>query len=550
MIRTLSRLQGAHVAPLFFVALALACLGSRFATVSLWAASALALSVAAWRSHGRDARHALLGLAVVGYVGVVAVNTLVSSPAYTPAGLYQPLLLAMAFLAALRVDDESVRRTGWAAAGLGTVLAVWGLVQIGMMGAARATAVFETPATYAAFLNLLLLPLLVHALAGQQSIGRAVAAILIAAGLFAADSRGGLIALVAGLGLALALAQRGKLLRPRGVTIVVALLVAGWAAAASVRLMAPAESVLKPSLAARAASSVSRLELYALSWNAWRESPFAGTGYLTFRYSLEQGRAAVPSYGDANETWFVHNDYLQTLQELGPIGLGALLGLTLLPPLLGCRRLPYLDEEGRVCVVASTCALATMSMHALVDFPFYVPACLLLYGAHLGRLDAQLYAGRAVPSPAPRPWLRAARRGAMAIGAIILLRPVAAEAAAEWGLANLARGNATAAAIWLGAARRVDPADWRYHWYAGQFWDSQVAQFGRRDAARLAADAYAAGFAANPLEAKNLLGMISVHRRYGHLLDAPANPDELQRWRARAIELAPLNPEVRRELAQ
>lgn len=138
----------------------------------------------------------------------------------------------------------------------------------------------------------------------------------------------------------------------------------------------------------------------------------------------------------------------------------------------------------------------------------------------------------------------------MAIGAIILLRPVAAEAAAEWGLANLARGNATAAAIWLGAARRVDPADWRYHWYAGQFWDSQVAQFGRRDAARLAADAYAAGFAANPLEAKNLLGMISVHRRYGHLLDAPANPDELQRWRARAIELAPLNPEVRRELAQ
>jgi hypothetical protein len=538
------------VAPLFFVALALACLGSRFATVCLWAASALALSVAAWRAHRRDARLTLLGLAVVGYVAVAAVHTLVASPAYTPAGLYQPLLVAMAFLVARRATDETASRTERAAAALGAGLAVWGLVQIGIAGAARATAVFEAPATYAAFLNLLLLPLLARALIGTQSAARAAIAILLAAGLFAADSRGGSIALVAGLGFAMVLALRGKLLRPSGVGAVVALLVAGWVAAAGVRLLAPAESELVPSPTVRGDSSVSRLELYAVSWNAWRESPFAGTGYLTFRYALEQGREAVPSYGEANETWFVHNDYLQTLQELGPIGLGALLGLTLLPPLLGYGRLPYLGEADRAGVVASACALAAMSVHALVDFPFYVPACLLLYGAHVGWLDARLHAARAAPSAAPRPWLRTARGGAAALGVIILLRPVAAEAAAEWGLVNLARGNGTAAAVWLGAARRIDPADWRYHWYAGQFWGSQVAQSGKREAARLAAQAYAAGFAANPLEAKNLLGMISVHRRFGHLLEAPADPERLQRWRARAIELAPLNPEVRRELAQ
>jgi hypothetical protein len=93
----------------------------------------------------------------------------------------------------------------------------------------------------------------------------------------------------------------------------------------------------------------------------------------------------------------------------------------------------------------------------------------------------------------------------------------------------------------------VDAADWRYHWYAGQFWDGQAADSGSREAARFAADAFAIGFAANPLEVRNLLGKISVHGRHGKLLDAPADRATLAGWIAQAEALAPRSSAVRRE---
>ena len=307
-----------------------------------------------------------------------------------------------------------------------------------------------------------------------------------------------------------------------------------------------------PGAEARAESSVARLELYALSLNAWREQPATGTGYLTFRYTLEQGRAEVPSYGAAGETWFVHNDYLQTLQELGCAGLLARAGFTVLPPLLAYRRLPGLPAPQRPAAVACSSALTAMSVHALVDFPFYVPVCLLLYGALLGAFDRGLLG--TLPAK-PRAWrwprgYRAVRAGAMAIAAVVLLRPVAAEAAAEWGLRKFADGDGRRAAFWLGAAQRIDSRDWRYHWYAGQFWDAQTAQSGKREAAQFAANAYAAGFEVNPLQVNNLLGMISVHQRHRELLPAPADTDTLKAWRARAAVLAPLHPQVMRLLSQ
>ena len=429
-------------------------------------------------------------------------------------------------------------------------LAVWGLAQIGPFGMARAQAFFETPAIYAAFLNLLLVPAMAAVLLGKRSVALVAVATALAAAIFAAQSRGGLLALSVGLGFAGILAERAQLLRARPIGVALALLAAGWLAATALRALPVPEAQTAPGATALAESSRSRFELYALSWDAWRERPLVGTGYLTFRYVLEQGRTKAPSYGDANETWFVHNDYLQSLQELGPLGLLAFLGLTLLPPLFGWRSLPSLAEGQRLSTAASAAALATMSVHALVDFPFHVPACLLLYGALLGGLERRLGGQATSAAWHPRPWLRALRAGALAISAVILLRPLVAEAAAERGVRKSTAGEAQSAALWLGAAQRLDPGEWRYHWYAGQFWDAQAAQSGNREAARLAAKAYADGFAANSLEVRNLLGKISVHRRHRGLLDSPADAHTLQDWLAQAESLAPLNPAVRREIAR
>lgn len=539
------------IAPLFFLALVLASLGSRLGAVAPWASAVLALAAVHWAGATRRASFSWLSLPVLGYGLLVALNTLLLSPAYTPAGLYNPALLILAFLVTRTLIDRAEKAAAFAILALGAILVAWGLFQAGVSGVSRAHALLETPATYAAIINLLLAPVLAFVLLGKRGALPLVAALL-AAALFAALSRGGLLALAAGLGFTVICARRAQLLKPRGLMLALAVLAAAWIVATGLRALPLSQTDAAPDVEARAESSLSRLELYAQSWAAWRERPFTGTGYLTFRYTLEQRRARVPSYGGTSETWFVHNDYLQTLQELGPPGLLAFLGLTLFPPLLAYRRLPGLAVEQRPVVVAFAAALAAMSVHALVDFPFYVPVCLLLYGALLGALDSRL---RTPASELTLEWrtsppLRIARAGVLTLVVLTLLRPVAAEAAAGWGLRKAAAGEGQDAALWLGAAQRIEPADWRYHWYAGRFWEAQAMTTGNREAARLAADAFAAGFDANPLEVRNLLGKISVHRRLRRLLQDSADASTLQQWLAQAKALAPLNPEVQWELAR
>lgn len=546
--------KGSYAAPLFFLSLAFACAGSRLGNVTPWALAAAALLGAGWT--GVRASHATSWLSLAGFAFplLVVLNTLFLSPAYTPAGLYHPLLIALAFAAFRRFDDLTERRAAIAALVLGATLAAWGLAQVGPLGEARAHAVFETPATFVAATNLLLVPVLALLLTGQRGASKLAVGVLLAAALFAAGSRGGLLGLAAGLAAAAALALRAGLLQRRSLLPVLGVLAAGWILAAGLRALPWGDLVeskveAPPTAEARAASSRSRLELYDLSWNAWLERPLTGTGYLTFRYVLEQGRAKVPSYSESLETWFVHNDYLQALQELGPLGLVALLALVGLPAWLGYRRIPGLPAERRAAALAAVSAMVAMAFHALVDFPFYIPVCLVLYGALLGSLDHRLgeaHASAAAPLKEAT-WFRAARTGLVVLAGIILLRPVVAEAAAEWGLSRSAAGHSQSAAFWLGAARRIEPADWRYHWYAGQFWDGQAVTSGRREAARFAAQAYAAGFEANRLEVRNLLGKISVHRRHGKLLEVPADALTRATWVAQAEALAPFNEAVRRE---
>lgn len=544
--------KGSFTAPLFFLALSLASLGSTLGAVALWLLAALALAAAGWTADVQQRPCSVLYLVVLLFGGLIVFNSLVLSPAYTPAGLYQPLLLVAAFVFSRGLAERTERAVLRAALIAGATLALWGLIQIGYLGIARARAFLETPAIFAAVLNLLLVPVLATVLTGKRGASVYVLAFALAAGMFAAGSRGGLIALAAGLGVAVVLATRARLLSARGAATALGLIAAGWLLAAALRAL-PAEPLeAPPDAIERAESSLSRLGLYALSLEAWSARPVLGTGYLTFRYALEQGRAHIPSYGTTGETWFVHNDYLQILQEVGPAGLLALLGLTVLPLVLAYRRLPERLGPEQAVVIAAAAALFSMSVHALVDFPFYVPVCLLLYGAWLGAIDRRLLprvtatrSSRALP-----PRHRLARAAAVAIAGILLFRPALAEVSAEWGLRKSSAGEGQNAALWLGVAQRVDPRDWRYHWYAGQFWNSQAEQSGKPEAARLAAYAYAAGFEANPLEVRNLLGMISVHRRHARLLDAPADLETLRRWQARAVELAPLHPEVRREHAR
>lgn len=508
------------------------------------------LAAAAWKAERSEWGQSWLAFAVAAYAATALLSTFATAPAYTAAGLFHPLLLVLSYVVLRGCSDQDEQAIAHMTTAFGVFIGGWGLAQVGVLGAARASAFFETPATYAAVLGLILLPLLSVVAMGRRDIAMVFTVACLAAAAFAAESRGAMLALVVGAASALILGMRAGLLQRRGVAAVLLALAIGWAGAFAIRVT-PATDAPASGIEVRAESSISRLELFALAWKARHEQPLSGSGYLTFSYVLEQNRAQVPSYGESSETAFVHNDYLQTLLELGPIGLLAFLGLSVLPPVQAYRRLPELPLERRAVVVAAAAALAGMSTHALVDFPFYIPACLLLYGALLGALDRRLSPNAiAIPrSWRARSWYRPARAAALTIAAVVVLRPVAAEMAAKQGLRMSLAGDAQSTAFWIGAAQRLEPRDWRYHWYAGQFWEMQAARGGNPEAARLAADAYAAGLAANPLEVRNLLGVISVHRQHGPRLDAPADRAAFETWLARAEALAPLNAAVRGERA-
>jgi len=521
--------------------------------VSLWAAAALALVALLWsgqRSHGAT----WLSVAAAGFALLILFNGLLLSPAYTPAALFHPLLFILAFAAARRCPERLQRSLAGGALAAALVLGLWGLAQARWLGEARALAFLDTPNTYAALLDLVLLPAAVWLLWGRG--GRVFAALLalVLAASLAALSRGAWVGALAGAGAAILLGAH--LPRPDvrawarvGAAIVLGVLVF---VAARVQLPGLALEQPVPDAPARLESSVSRLELYALAWEAYRAHPVAGGGYLSFRYALERHRAEVPSYGADHVTYFVHDDYLQLLAETGPLGLLALAALALLPYALARRALPRLEAEQKVHAVAAVAGLATMSVHALVDYPFYVPACLVLFGALLGALDRLLAAagvGR-LPAPALAALPRAARLALLMVVGFVFLQPVAAEGAAYWGRRQLGEGRTLAAAYWLQVASRLQPRDWRYHWYLGQFWQGQAFAGGGADAVRFALREFDAGLRANPLEVRSLLGRISTYRLLGKELPRPASAAQLEAWSREALAMAPLMPQVRRERAR
>ena len=543
--------------------------GSMQASVTLWATCATLLAACGFCGRGGFLRVGSVALPALAFAALIFFDTQFLSPAYSAAGLFHPLILVLACFAVRAQPTAALPKMWWALAATGGVCALWGLAQIGPLGLARGQAMFEAPATLAAFLNLCLIPALVWITWRGPSPSMLVAAMVLFGGVAAAGSRGGWMGLIAGLGMALLLAQRRPRMGLRAHWPYLALVAgAGWAMAEWMRLLpwtlegwwaqtgaggsllgALRELVPVVTELQQGDSSASRLELYALALGEWRESPWTGSGYLTFAHALERARADVPSYGLEQITWFVHNDYLQTLQELGPLGLAAILALVLAPQLKARAGLPVLAEREGVIALTACAGMASMAVHAMVDFPFYVPACLLAFGGLLGALDRVLgTAGRNAEAPSGAQVLRVSylRSGAALMIVLACLQPLVSELSAAWARRELAQARPQTALYWLEVARRFQPRDWRYHWYLGQFWQGQAIAGRKPDAARFAVMAFDAGSAANPLEVRNLLGKLATHRVARGLLDPVPVTVRLD-WLQAALSRAPLSGEVRLE---
>lgn len=536
------------MAPLFFVGLAFAAAGSVSASPSLWAAAILLVIAAVLDAPGNAVPGMTpLAIAVAAYVSWGVANDFLNFP-YTAAGIFHPLILGAGFVFSRRLDPRASNAARGALLGGAAMLALWALWQ-SASGQGRALAHFETPNTLASVLNLALAPLLFRIAYGDSRRTVLALAVLFTAALVCTLSRGGFLALGTGV---LATALLFSVRPPsRAVLRVVGVLAAGIAAGVLAlqlpQWLASRGSTPAPGFEELASTLEgtlgSRSELYRLAFSAVGERPWLGAGYLGFHALFEAGRASVPSYAPENVTWFVHNDYLQTLVELGLPGFLTLAMLVAAPFWLAKRALA--PETDRLALHAALAGLATMAIHALGDFPFYVPICLLLFGALLGDADKLLWRERPTPVTKPGSAPRLVRIGGATMLALLILPPPLAEASAAYGDRSWRSGKAEPAAFGFELARRFQPRDWRYHWYAGQFWYAQAAQSGKKAAADLADQAFAAAVEANPSDPRPLLGRLATQMRFASLLDRPRSTATLRGWAARALALAPLNLAVR-----
>ena len=546
-------------APLLFLALAFASWGSLDASPAIWLGAIVLLLAAAWLLPAASRGLTVLSAAAGGFALWLVVTNWAFNPSYSAAAPYHAAFLLGGLIVGRRAGLTDARQLFASSLSMVLCLAAWALCQEAVNPAQRAHALFETPATLAASINLLLLPSVTLILFGNRQLLLLTTVVALSAGLIAAGSLGGWLAAALGSALAIALAYRGGLrLQRRPLALASLAVLLGWAIALWLPYLWSAlpsfGGTAGPAAAAQSApipphqpieSSAARLDLYELALRSLSLSFWlTGYGYLGFYYLMEAARDAIRTYG-ASTTFFVHNDYLQVLLELGAPGLAMFLALVLLPFVVAWRAVPAAREgDDRLTIIAAVASISTMTIHAFVDFPFYIPVCVMIYGLAIGVLDAR--ASR-LGAPPGRRVPRAVTVGVATLAVWILATPVAAEAAAAYAQRQWRAREAQSAAYWFEMARRIEPRDWRYHWYAGQFWYFFAAENNKGEAAQFADRAFAAGFAANPREARNLLGRILVHRNLRPLLAAPADAATVMAWANRAVELAPFSAGARAE---
>ncbi|HUM01885.1 MAG TPA: O-antigen ligase family protein [Thermoanaerobaculia bacterium] len=131
----------------------------------------------------------------------------------------------------------------------------------------------------------------------------------------------------------------------------------------------------------RELSADTRVQLWRLSLDAWRQFPVLGSGLGTFREAFR--RVQPRDFSGLVEQ--AHSDPLQLLVTGGAVG--AALGAVALAAgvVLLLRAVPaQASREERAFTAAGLCALVSLTLHGLVDFNFSLPAVPVTLAAVLG----------------------------------------------------------------------------------------------------------------------------------------------------------------------
>jgi hypothetical protein len=204
-------------------------------------------------------------------------------------------------------------------------------------------------------------------------------------------------------------------------------------------------------------------------------------------------------------------------------------------------------------------AVTSIFAHAVVDFPLYIPALLVVLGAFLGAANRELTDMGITQFQFPisalfekiglslnRIGLRTEflRKVAVSLIMLWLAMPILAWAAADIGLRKLMKGDARGGLYWHSIARNLEPRNTLYYWKEGIIWRDQATTLENPDAAQKAAEKadklFLAGLNANLYyDTQNLVARILLHRDNRNLLEKPATVEELVSWAERLCSRDP-----------
>jgi O-antigen ligase len=379
----------------------------RMVSLVIIAVALAAWAIAARRDPSWRPRSVLLP-ALAASVLAMAMSTVFSrSPRVSVEYLVFAVLLAALYLLLVRLmaQPRLRQRILVVAAGSGTFIALaflgvvallwvqfWTLLGGWAVPPSRPSAealIFTTPNLVAPMV-VLLGSILIGLVAGRSRMARAVrvaSVILIAASLLMTGSRGSWIGAIVGcLSLGVAFAYAGGLYsavlpvwsRIRGVGPV-------WLTVAGLALIAVGVLVAPAFIGRFADSGGNRLTFWRIALQLFQESPLTGAG--PGLWGASRIAYTLPTEGDEYVP-LAHNLYMQTLGELGLVGLGA--GIVVVLTLLWLLRDALRDRDPlrRRWALVLAFTSGYFAAHQLVDAFVNIPATFLAFGIPVALLDA------------------------------------------------------------------------------------------------------------------------------------------------------------------
>jgi O-antigen ligase len=206
---------------------------------------------------------------------------------------------------------------------------------------------------------------------------------VLALALVQTGSRGGITASLAGvIILAVLVLMRGHSVRA-GMTVLLALIVAGIALFAFGDFFAAR-------LSTQGFDATDRLAVYWLTILSILDAPWIGFGYGTFK-------SVFPMYRDRSVgvvgTWDkAHDTYLEIIQGMG-IPLALLFLSVLLYLVFRCARAALARQSSATAPLVATGVTVIVAFHAFVDFSMQMQAVALTWTALIGAAVAQSWSG-------------------------------------------------------------------------------------------------------------------------------------------------------------